>query len=134
MQTIAWQDNESRKIAPKCELETKTFDKREVVAKPSMVNRLKKGAEPATRVNRNRKNASNMASKLLQNQPYTSDKPDFTLSSNKTPFDLHMNTSFYQSNIECLSGGRNSLREDNVYLPKSSTIAQKKLQQASYQT
>ena len=75
MQSIAWQDLDckTREFQPKCEIEsgTGTFDKREeqggVVAGPKMVmnSRLKKGGDPGQRVNKNRKNASDKASKLL---------------------------------------------------------------------
>ena len=48
-----------------------------------------------------------------------------------------MSNSFYKSNIECLSGGRNSFDagKDNIYIPKQSTIAEKKAQMtSSFQT
>jgi len=92
---------------------TRSKAKSFVLSKPKMVmnDRLKrKNSELiGQRVNKNRKNMSERATKLLANKAYDSTKADFTLSFNKTPNEIVMNAKFYRSNIECLSGGRNSI-------------------------
>jgi len=118
---------------------TRSKAKSFIVSKPKMImnDRLKRKSSEliGQRVNRNRKNVSERASKLLANKAYDSAKPDFTLSFNKTPNEIIMNSKFYRSNIECLSGGRNSIDSEstriNPYIPKLSTIALKKAEAAT---